>query len=301
MTAGTHAPIHRAIERTHRGAAFGVTYAELVARVAGRVGPNGRNLCLWCEREIGARRRVWCGERCASAYWDSATWRPARASRQTRPWNLSRLSRRLPRATARVRHARGEQTRGVCPALRDPQTSRTKDVVGCRSRRADRRGRSQRTLDSSDALHPLSQRRDEIALVSTRLGASKDRPGVARFARASESAARRFGRTRFASSARLRFAFCVPRSFDRDVATSDCVEQLFAALVPRARFRAHALRNPRSERCRCASWDVSDHRVGIECRRCLRIVRPWGMWFVHVRLRTPQVAFVLAERHVWVT
>lgn len=63
----------------HRGAAIGVSYAELEARVAGRIGPGGRKLCLWCETEIGPRRRVWCGDACANAYWDAATWRGLRA------------------------------------------------------------------------------------------------------------------------------------------------------------------------------------------------------------------------------
>lgn len=65
--------------RTHRGARIGVAYADLEARVAGRTGPNGRNLCLWCETELGPRRRVWCADACANAYWDGATWRGVRA------------------------------------------------------------------------------------------------------------------------------------------------------------------------------------------------------------------------------
>lgn len=69
----------RAVPRTHRGAPIGVAYAELEARVAGRTGPNGRRLCLGCEMEIGARRRVWCGDACGDAYWEAATWRGLRA------------------------------------------------------------------------------------------------------------------------------------------------------------------------------------------------------------------------------
>ncbi|GAC1307298.1 MAG: hypothetical protein NVS2B3_11190 [Vulcanimicrobiaceae bacterium] len=65
--------------RTHRGAPIGAEYAELAARVAGRLGPSGRKLCLGCESEIGARRRVWCGDRCSDAYWTAATWRGLRA------------------------------------------------------------------------------------------------------------------------------------------------------------------------------------------------------------------------------
>jgi len=56
-----------------------VAYADLEARVAGRTGPAGRKLCLWCESEIGVRRRVWCADACANAYWDAATWRGLRA------------------------------------------------------------------------------------------------------------------------------------------------------------------------------------------------------------------------------
>ncbi|MBD5604222.1 MAG: HNH endonuclease [Candidatus Eremiobacteraeota bacterium] len=65
--------------RTYRGAAFGISRAELVARVAGRVGNNGRPLCLWCEDELAARRRVWCGDRCANAFYDATTWRGLRS------------------------------------------------------------------------------------------------------------------------------------------------------------------------------------------------------------------------------
>jgi 5-methylcytosine-specific restriction endonuclease McrA len=60
--------------RTYRGAEFGISYAELALRVAGRTGPNGRRLCLWCESEIGPRRRVWCGDRCSDAYAFATTW-----------------------------------------------------------------------------------------------------------------------------------------------------------------------------------------------------------------------------------
>jgi len=66
-------------KRRHRGAAFGIDFAELAARVAGRTGAAGRRLCAWCETEIGPRRRTWCSDRCANAYWEAATWRGLRA------------------------------------------------------------------------------------------------------------------------------------------------------------------------------------------------------------------------------
>jgi hypothetical protein len=65
--------------RRHRGAAFGIEFAELAARVAGRTGPAGRPLCAWCETEVAPRRRTWCSDRCANAYWEAATWRGLRA------------------------------------------------------------------------------------------------------------------------------------------------------------------------------------------------------------------------------
>jgi len=82
-----------AAERTHRGAAFGVAYAELAARVAGRTGPGGRPLCAWCENELGPRRRVWCADRCANAFWDSATWRGLRAQVAKRDRGVCRVCR----------------------------------------------------------------------------------------------------------------------------------------------------------------------------------------------------------------
>jgi 5-methylcytosine-specific restriction endonuclease McrA len=60
--------------RTYRGAEFGVSYAELANRVVGRSGPNGRRLCLWCEKEIAPRRRVWCSTRCSNRFYDATTW-----------------------------------------------------------------------------------------------------------------------------------------------------------------------------------------------------------------------------------
>ncbi len=71
--------VRSGVPRTHRGAAIGVAFAELEARVAGRTGPSGRKLCLGCEAEIGPRRRVWCGDACSNAYWAAATWRGLRA------------------------------------------------------------------------------------------------------------------------------------------------------------------------------------------------------------------------------
>ncbi|GAC1311512.1 MAG: hypothetical protein NVSMB19_25970 [Vulcanimicrobiaceae bacterium] len=71
--------IAKAVPRRHRGAPIGRAKEDLEARVAGRTGPNGRKLCLGCEAEIGPRRRVWCADRCADAYWDAATWRGLRA------------------------------------------------------------------------------------------------------------------------------------------------------------------------------------------------------------------------------
>ncbi len=80
-----------ATERTHRGAAFGVVFADLAARVAGRTGPAGRPLCTWCEAEVAARRRVWCSDACANAYWDSATWRGLRSAVAKRDRGVCRV------------------------------------------------------------------------------------------------------------------------------------------------------------------------------------------------------------------
>lgn len=80
-------------ERTHRGATFGVAFAELEARVCGRVGPAGRALCRWCESELGARRRVWCSDRCANNFWDAVTWRGLRAQLAKRDRGICRLCR----------------------------------------------------------------------------------------------------------------------------------------------------------------------------------------------------------------
>ncbi len=81
------------VERTHRGAAFGVAFAELAARVDGRTGPQGRKLCAWCETELGVRRRVWCRDACAEAYWDSATWRGLRSAVARRDRGICRMCR----------------------------------------------------------------------------------------------------------------------------------------------------------------------------------------------------------------
>ncbi len=82
-----------ATERTHRGAAFGLVFADLAARVAGRTGPAGRPLCTWCENEVAPRRRVWCSDRCANAYWDSATWRGLRSAVARRDRGVCRVCR----------------------------------------------------------------------------------------------------------------------------------------------------------------------------------------------------------------
>ncbi len=82
-----------AAERTHRGAAFGVAFAELAARIDGRTGPQGRKLCAWCENELGVRRRVWCRDACADAYWDSATWRGLRSQVARRDRGICRICR----------------------------------------------------------------------------------------------------------------------------------------------------------------------------------------------------------------
>jgi hypothetical protein len=80
-------------KRRHRGAAFGVDFAELSARVAGRTGAGGRPLCAWCEAELGPRRRTWCSDRCANAYWDGATWRGLRAQLGKRDRGVCALCR----------------------------------------------------------------------------------------------------------------------------------------------------------------------------------------------------------------
>lgn len=61
--------------------------------MAGRTGPFGRNLCLWCESEVGPRRRVWCGDRCANAYWDGATWHGLRSAVAKRDRGVCRVCR----------------------------------------------------------------------------------------------------------------------------------------------------------------------------------------------------------------
>ena len=81
------------VERTHRGAAFGIAFAQLAARVDGRTGPHGRKLCAWCENEVGIRRRVWCRDACANAYWDSATWRGLRSQVARRDRGICRICR----------------------------------------------------------------------------------------------------------------------------------------------------------------------------------------------------------------
>ncbi len=96
------ATVRRTPHRTHRGASIGVAYAELEARVAGRIGPNGRKLCLWCDAEIGVRRRVWCGDACGSAYWDAATWRGLRAKVAKRDRGICALCREDCRALRRA-------------------------------------------------------------------------------------------------------------------------------------------------------------------------------------------------------
>ncbi len=79
--------------RRHRGASFGVEFAELAARVAGRTGPNGRRLCAWCEAELAPRRRTWCTDRCADAYWNAATWRGLRVQLGKRDRGVCALCR----------------------------------------------------------------------------------------------------------------------------------------------------------------------------------------------------------------
>ena len=84
-----------------RGASFAVSYAELVARVAGRRGPGGRALCLWCENEVGPRRRVWCSPRCVAAYDETATWRGLRTRVAVRDRGVCALCRSDCRALRR--------------------------------------------------------------------------------------------------------------------------------------------------------------------------------------------------------
>ncbi|GAC1395970.1 MAG: hypothetical protein NVSMB59_14560 [Vulcanimicrobiaceae bacterium] len=83
--------VARDVGRTHRGAAFAIAYADLAARVAGRTGPSGRNLCHWCECEVGPRRRIWCGDACADAYWNAATWRGLRTAVGKRDRGICRI------------------------------------------------------------------------------------------------------------------------------------------------------------------------------------------------------------------
>jgi len=120
--------IVKAVPRRHRGAPIGPAKEDLAARVAGRKGPSGRKLCLGCETEIGPRRRVWCADRCADAYWDATTWRGLRAQVAKRDCGICALCRtdcralrRTYAALARVKRAAFAQAWHV-PARRRRKT-----------------------------------------------------------------------------------------------------------------------------------------------------------------------------------
>jgi len=111
--------------RRHRGAAFGVDFTVLAARVASRTGPTGRKLCAWCEAELPLRRRTWCSDRCADAYWSAATWRGLRTQLAKRDRGICALCgldcRALRRAYAQLpkaKRARYAADHGVPPRRR---------------------------------------------------------------------------------------------------------------------------------------------------------------------------------------
>ncbi len=47
--------------------------------VRGKVGPNGRALCCWCQAEVPKGRRSWCGDACVDDYRGHHDWAYIRA------------------------------------------------------------------------------------------------------------------------------------------------------------------------------------------------------------------------------
>lgn len=75
--------------------------------------------CAWCATPLAGRRRVWCGDRCATKFWTNHWWSLARAAAKRRDkYACVRCGRALPKRPTRARFPREAAFRAATRAWR---------------------------------------------------------------------------------------------------------------------------------------------------------------------------------------
>jgi len=109
--------------------------ALLAACALARPAPGG---CAWCGTVLPARRRTWCTDTCATAFWNNHWWTQARAAAKRRDrYRCTRCGERAPVRPTRKRHPSERAYRDAMRAWRAARKTGRVEVnhrVPCRGK-----------------------------------------------------------------------------------------------------------------------------------------------------------------------